>query len=82
MARAKITYKFKKGDKVRCKPGYTTNEHYDEGDMCAGGGYESHKEFILKSFDSTTGIVWPEDGGSGVYAHAVEYAGYNCYNIY
>lgn len=64
----------KVGDTVRCKEGYNANPISK---TYGGRGYKPNKEFIIRDileatkFDSRV-VLWPDDGGNGVYAHAVE----------
>jgi hypothetical protein len=63
---------FKKGDIVRCKPGYTTGDTEGD-DIQAGGGYVSGKEYTVNYTSEVKKgtIVWPV-GGNGIYSHALE----------
>jgi hypothetical protein len=59
---------FKAGDRVRCKPGYTTSE--DSGGM----GYVEGKEFIIGYITNPyeNPILWVDNVTNGVYAEACE----------
>jgi hypothetical protein len=67
-------YEPKVGDTVRCKEGYSTNP---KSKIYGGRGYKPNREFIIHriteatNFDSRV-ILWPDDGGHGVYLHTVE----------
>jgi hypothetical protein len=61
--------KFKIGDKVRCKPGFTTKEN------SGGAGYEEDKEFeIGYIFGNKNDIAAINNYSNGIYFKALEYA--------
>ncbi len=72
-------YEPKVGDTVRCKEGYSANP---KSKIYGGRGYKPNREFTVHrvteatNFDSRV-ILWPDDGGHGVYAHAVEVIDFN-----
>lgn len=69
--------KFKTGDRAIC---YTPPENWETGEQNRGGsGWEEGKEFTVGevekvtpyrevAHDETIYIIWPEKGGSGIYA--------------
>ena len=76
--------KFKIGDKVRCKPGYSTAE------SSGGSGYRPGETFIIKKFSQKdNSIAWPLKGSmpsnkteGGIYIKAIEHCGFDTYKIY
>ena len=69
--------KFKIGDRVICKPNYSSNHH---GLIPYGGiGYTPHKVFTVRDIESSMHylghfVLWGEaDDGLGVYSFAVEH---------
>ena len=68
----------KPGDKVRCLPGFT-NKGDDRDENNAGTGYQSGKIITVKYVtgeNERRAIIWPEDGGNGIYHNALEYVYY------
>lgn len=65
---------FKAGDKVICKPGFTSRIH-DKSIPTGGAGYELNKIFtidhITKDDTKLDYIAWPKHG-SGIYFQALE----------
>ena len=69
---------FKKDDWVVCLPGFTNR---DEGDYIlnkkgnyAGKGYVSGKVFKVREYTELSKVLWPMDGGNGIYNFAVRKA--------
>lgn len=63
------------GDKVKCSPGFSGGNGSHGDYTYGGGGYKSDKIFIVGkiSTDYDRPVIWPNDGGSGVYYNALEY---------
>jgi hypothetical protein len=59
---------FKAGDRVRCKPGYTTDER------SGGLGYVEGKEFIVGYITNqdVSPVLWINNLECGIYAEACE----------
>ena len=66
---------FKVGDVVICKPGFTNSDFDSLGEPRGGAGYKPGFVFTVGHRTLTYGsrelILWPNIGGSGVYANAV-----------
>lgn len=63
--------KFKKGDVLRCKPGFK-REHGNWEDSTSGGsGYEEGKIITVHAISSGDPVVWPEMG-EGIFQQALE----------
>lgn len=69
-------YKFNIGDVVVCKK-IEKNGNYAQ-DSSGGSGYSLGKVFKIRDIDENyvvfNNVLWPEEGGNGVYAYAVELA--------
>ncbi len=73
---------YKKGDFVKCIPGYT-NDYTSDRKLFGGSGYIEEREFTISSITIQEGIkkpdrniLWPEEkdgiGGCGVFEECVE----------
>lgn len=78
----------KVGDKVRCKPGFNTEEPYQNNNG-GGSGYVSGKEFTIGRITQHNTkphlrIMWPKgnDQYRGIYEHALELVNNDNYQIY
>lgn len=65
--------KFKVGDKLRCKPGFTTR---DDGEDRGGSGYKEGKEIIVGITTDWDEVIYWQDNyqGGGIYERALELA--------
>lgn len=63
----------KEGDRVRCAPGFIKSNECDS--KSGGSGYKTGKIIIVGSISNLEGrvIIWPNEGGYGIYFDALEF---------